>query len=253
MKNGIVPAAYFFARWDPSQSAHVQGVRPLLLEAAAVACFCAVASGIYLINDLRDREADRRHPVKRLRPLAAGEIQARPAGVVAVLLLAAGMAGALPLPGAFSAVLGGYLLMQLVYTFALKRIPYVDVFVIALGFVLRAIAGASVSSAEVSRSIVASSCGRRAEASSAVASTTVGAPSGAQAVTKNAVITDVARATVTDARLPVRSAPITATLPTLCGSCPATPLRRRSAKVQTRRPARMVSPYKVSSRLRLLD
>jgi len=150
MKNGIVPAAYFFARWDPSQSTHVQGVRPLLLEAAAVACFCAVSSGIYLVNDLRDREADRMHPVKRLRPLAAGEIQALPAGVVAALLLAAGMAGALALPGAFSAVLGSYLLMQIVYTFALKRIPYVDVFVIALGFVLRAIAGASVLEVRIS-------------------------------------------------------------------------------------------------------
>ncbi|MBP7638499.1 MAG: decaprenyl-phosphate phosphoribosyltransferase [Kiritimatiellae bacterium] len=150
IKNGIVPAAYFFAKWDPSQSSHVQGARPLLFEAAAVACFCAVASGIYLINDLRDREADRRHPVKRLRPLAAGEIQALPAGVVAAFLLAAGMAGSLALPGAFSTVLGSYLLMQIVYTFALKRIPYVDVFVIALGFVLRAIAGASVLEARIS-------------------------------------------------------------------------------------------------------
>jgi len=150
MKNGIVPAAYFFARWDPSQSSHVQGVQPVLLEAAAVACFCAVSSGVYLVNDLRDREADRKHPVKCLRPLAAGEIQAGPAGVAAALLLVAGMAGALPLPGLFGSVLGSYLLMQFVYTFALKRIPYVDVFVIALGFVLRAIAGASVLEVRIS-------------------------------------------------------------------------------------------------------
>ena len=150
IKNGVVPAAYFFARWDPSQSAHVQGFLPLVLESVAVACFCSVSSGIYLINDVRDIQADRAHPVKRRRPLAAGEIGVAPALAVASLLLLAGLAGSLALPHLFTGVLGGYCLMQFTYTFALKRIPYVDVFVIATGFVLRAIAGATVLAVRIS-------------------------------------------------------------------------------------------------------
>jgi 4-hydroxybenzoate polyprenyltransferase len=150
IKNGVVPAAYFFAWRDPSQSAHVQGWQPLVAEAAAVACFCCVSSGVYLINDLRDIEADRAHPVKCLRPLASGALSVRAALAMAACLLLAGLAGSLALPSAFTGVLGGYFLMQLVYTFGLKRIPYVDVFVIATGFVLRAIAGATVLSVRIS-------------------------------------------------------------------------------------------------------
>jgi 4-hydroxybenzoate polyprenyltransferase len=150
VKNAVVPAAYFFAKWDASQGLHVQGTWPLLAVAAATVCFCAVSSGIYLVNDLRDVEADRLHPVKRLRPLAAGEIGARAAAALAALLLLAGLGGSLALPGAFTGVLAGYALMQFVYTFALKRIPYVDVFVIAIGFVLRAVAGATALTVRIS-------------------------------------------------------------------------------------------------------
>lgn len=150
IKNGVVPAAYVFARWDPSQNAHLHGVMPLVAEAVAVACFCCVSSGIYLVNDVRDVEADRAHPVKCRRPLAAGEIGLRTALAAAAALLAAGLAGSLWLPAGFTGVLGGYALMQFVYTFALKRIPYVDVFVIATGFVLRAIAGALALSVRIS-------------------------------------------------------------------------------------------------------
>ncbi len=150
LKNGVVPAAYFFAKWDPSQRANVQGVLPVVLEVVAVACFCCVSSGVYLINDARDIDADRAHPVKRLRPLAAGLIGMRAAVAVAALLLLAGMAGSLALPRAFTEVLAGYCLMQFAYTFAFKRIPYVDVFVIATGFVLRAIAGATALTVRIS-------------------------------------------------------------------------------------------------------
>lgn len=150
LKNGVVPAAYFFAKWDPSQSVHAQGVLPLILEAVAVACFCCVSSGVYLVNDIRDIEADRKHPVKCRRPLASGEMGVRSAGFLAAALVLAGLAGSLVLPLAFTGVLGGYCLMQVVYTFALKRIPYVDVFVIATGFVLRAIAGAMALTVRIS-------------------------------------------------------------------------------------------------------
>ncbi len=150
IKNGVVPAAYFFARWDPSQSAHVQGVWPIALEAMAVACFCCVSSGVYLINDVHDIAADRAHPVKCRRPLASGDVGVGAALAVAAALLSAGLAGSLALPWAFTGVLGGYCLMQFLYTFGLKRIPYVDVFVIATGFVLRAIAGATVLTVRIS-------------------------------------------------------------------------------------------------------
>jgi 4-hydroxybenzoate polyprenyltransferase len=146
----VVPAAYFFARWDPSQRAHVQGLWPMVLEAVAVACFCCVSSGVYLINDVRDIGADRAHPVKRRRPLAAGEIGVRAALAAAAALLLLGLGASLTLPAAFTGVLAGYVLMQFGYTFALKRIPYVDVFVIATGFVLRAIAGATVLTVRIS-------------------------------------------------------------------------------------------------------
>ena len=150
LKNAVVPAAYFFARWDPSQSGSVLGVRPMLAVGVAVACFCSVSSGIYLVNDLRDIEADRAHPIKRLRPLAAGLITPSAAGFVAVLLLMLGLAGSWGLPTTFFVVLLGYVLMQIAYTFVLKKIPYVDVFVIAIGFVLRAIAGAAVLTVRIS-------------------------------------------------------------------------------------------------------
>ena len=150
LKNGVVPAAYFFARWDSSQSEYVQGLWPLINVGIATACFCAVSSGIYLVNDLRDIEADRKHPVKRLRPLAAGELGVTTACVLAAMLLLVGLAESLTLPLAFTGILGGYALMQVVYTFALKRIPYVDVFVIATGFVMRAVAGAMALTVRIS-------------------------------------------------------------------------------------------------------
>jgi len=151
LKNGVVVAAFLFAWRDPSQQAHVQGWWPVARVALAMLCFCGLSSAVYLLNDLRDIEADRAHPVKRWRPLAAGQISAGAAVALMALLLAAGGAAAgLCLPRAFAWAAGLYLLMQVLYTFALKRVPYVDVFVIALGFVLRAVAGATAVAVRIS-------------------------------------------------------------------------------------------------------
>ena len=150
LKNGIVPVAYFFARWDPSQRLHVEGLEPMISVTLAVLCFCTVSSGIYLFNDLSDVDADRAHPVKCRRPLAAGDISAQAAFGVAASLLFAGLASSLLLPWAFTAVLSSYCAMQVLYTLMLKKIAYVDVFVIAVGFVLRAIAGAATLSVRIS-------------------------------------------------------------------------------------------------------
>ncbi|MDA3924280.1 MAG: decaprenyl-phosphate phosphoribosyltransferase [Kiritimatiellae bacterium] len=150
LKNGVVLAAYFFARWDPSQVEHIQGVAPLFSVAVAVICFCAVSSGIYIINDLHDIEADRVHPVKRLRPLASGALKKKSACIFAAVLLGIGFAGSLALPLGYICVLAAYFLMQLLYTFRLKQIAYVDVFIIATGFVIRAMAGALALSVRIS-------------------------------------------------------------------------------------------------------
>ncbi len=148
-KNGLVLAAFFFAYWDPDQNLRGQGWRPFALSAAATLLFCLVSSGVYALNDWRDRVADRLHPVKRFRPVASGEITSHTALAMAGGLLVAGLAGALFSPALF-AILAAYTLLQLLYTFRLKHMPIVDVFVIALGFVLRAVAGAAVLPARIS-------------------------------------------------------------------------------------------------------
>ena len=148
-KNGLVLAAFFFAYWDPQQHLREQGLRPYALSAAAAVLFCLVSSGIYAMNDWRDRVADRLHPVKRLRPVASGEISSKTALTMAAGLLAVGILGSLFSPQ-LCVVISAYVALQLLYTLRLKHVPLVDVFVIAAGFVLRAVAGAAVLSARIS-------------------------------------------------------------------------------------------------------
>ena len=148
-KNALVMAAFFFAYWDPGQHLRGTGWRPALLSLAATALFCIVSSGVYALNDWKDREADRLHPVKKLRPVASGEIAPKTALIMAAGLLVAGL-GLSAFSVKLLAVLAAYVLLQLVYTAKLKHIPLLDVFVIAIGFVLRAVAGAVVLSARIS-------------------------------------------------------------------------------------------------------
>lgn len=142
IKNLVVLSAWFFARWDPEQQRNASGSHAVFCVLAAATIFCLVSSGIYLLNDIRDIDADRAHPLKRLRPIAAGQVSARTAGVLAVLLLVAGLAVASLLAAPFALLIAGYVVLQLAYTFGLKRVALLDVFMIATGFVLRAIGGA---------------------------------------------------------------------------------------------------------------
>ncbi len=142
LKNGVVAAAWFFALWDPGQSADASGAGALLKTATAVLCFCMASSGIYLVNDLHDIEADRRHPFKSMRPLASGAMRRSAAVWISGALLLLSLVLSLSLPAGFSAVLAGYVALQFCYTFFFKRIAYVDIFVISAGFVIRAMAGA---------------------------------------------------------------------------------------------------------------
>jgi 4-hydroxybenzoate polyprenyltransferase len=142
-KNALVGAAFFFAYWDRLRITPLE-LRDLDRVIPAAMLFSIVSSGVYIFNDLRDREADRHHPVKRNRPIAAGRIAPLPALLLGIGLLCVGLIGAYLLSGAFTIVLCGYVLMQVAYTLFLKQVALLDTMVIAAGFVLRAIAGAVV-------------------------------------------------------------------------------------------------------------
>jgi len=114
----------------------------VLLAVAAFAVFCALSGAMYLVNDIRDREADRRHPLKQMRPIASGALSTRTATTAAVALVAGAEAAAALVSPMLAAVAAAYVGLLLIYSIALKHIVILDVLVIAAGFVLRAIAGA---------------------------------------------------------------------------------------------------------------
>jgi 4-hydroxybenzoate polyprenyltransferase len=108
----------------------------------AFAVFCVLSGVVYLVNDVADREADRQHPVKARRPIAAGDLPAGLALGVALVLGTTGLAAAFWLGRTFGLVAATYLGLLALYSGPLKRIVIVDVLTIAIGFVLRAWAGA---------------------------------------------------------------------------------------------------------------
>jgi 4-hydroxybenzoate polyprenyltransferase len=146
-KNLVVLAAFFFAFGDQTQSVSLVWLARVVI---ACALFCVASSGIYLINDIRDRSADALHPIKRLRPIASGKIKVVPAAIGAVILLASGLLGSYALSPAFALIVGGYIALQIAYTLWLKHVALVDVFIIAIGFVLRAVSGGVVVNVAVS-------------------------------------------------------------------------------------------------------
>lgn len=117
----------------------------------ALAAFCCAASAIYLVNDIRDREEDRNHPLKRLRPLAAGTLTVPVAAAVAGGLGLAALALAVSLGRGFLTALGVYLVLNFLYTHWFKHMVILDVMSISLGFVLRVVAGAQATDVVVSR------------------------------------------------------------------------------------------------------
>jgi decaprenyl-phosphate phosphoribosyltransferase len=128
--------------------------------AVAVVAFCLVSSATYLLNDVRDREQDRVHPRKRLRPIASGALPVRVALAIAVALAGGGLAVAALVRPALAAVCGGYLLLMTVYSLWLRRVIVADILVIATGFVLRAAAGGIAAHVRLSTwFLVVTSCG----------------------------------------------------------------------------------------------
>lgn len=144
LKNGFVLAPLVFSGLldDPNAWG-----RSLL----AVAAFCCASSAVYLVNDVLDREADRRHPTKCNRPIAAGEVSVGMALAAASVLVVAAMIAAFALGNMFPAVLGCYILLVVLYSAVLKRVVFIDVLVLAAGFVLRVVGGAVAIDVPVSR------------------------------------------------------------------------------------------------------
>jgi 4-hydroxybenzoate polyprenyltransferase len=125
------------------------GAQPAFLDPHAIAralaafgIFCALSGVVYLINDVADREADRLHPTKRERPIASGAVSPGLAIGAAIVLSIGALGGAWLLRPSFAAVAFAYLALQTLYSGPLKHIVIIDVLTIAIGFVLRAVAGA---------------------------------------------------------------------------------------------------------------
>ncbi len=117
-------------------------LRDLLPVALAFLAFCLLSSAVYIANDWRDRDEDRRHPKKRRRPLASGQVSLRAAGALLAVLLALGLGLAL-LSGPWVLLVAGlFLLVNVLYTYLLKSQLFLDAFGISAGFMLRALAGA---------------------------------------------------------------------------------------------------------------
>jgi 4-hydroxybenzoate polyprenyltransferase len=117
---------------------------------AAFAVFCALSGVVYLINDVSDRETDRQHPLKAQRPIASGSLSVPVAIGSAILLAVLALVGAFLLGWPFFIVAAIYLALQTLYSGPLKHIVIIDVLTIAIGFVLRAVAGAVVVSVDIS-------------------------------------------------------------------------------------------------------
>jgi decaprenyl-phosphate phosphoribosyltransferase len=116
--------------------------------------FSLIASSIYIINDYRDREDDRRHPVKCKRPLASGAVTPSAALIICGLLLIAGFGLAWWIRDKFLFVLAIYFLINLAYSLGLKSIPILDIMILAMGFVLRIKGGSVISYVALSEWII---------------------------------------------------------------------------------------------------
>lgn len=125
-----------------------------LRAVATFACFCMASSAMYVFNDLVDAEADSMHPGKRTRPIPAGQVSAAQAIALSAFLGLAGLIGAFHISTQVGALIGLYVAVNVLYSLAIKRIVLLDVFAIAVGFVLRILSGAAISTVPASRWII---------------------------------------------------------------------------------------------------
>jgi len=142
-KNLVVFAGLLFGRRLFDRDAVIRA-------AAAFVIFCALSGVVYLVNDVADRDSDRRHPLKAKRPIASGALSVPMALAAALALGVAGILAALAVGPPFALVAASYLALQIAYSGTLKHIVIIDVLTIAIGFVLRAVAGAEAVNVEIS-------------------------------------------------------------------------------------------------------
>jgi 4-hydroxybenzoate polyprenyltransferase len=143
VKNVFVVAPLFFT---PDRTS-IENIVAVLIGFVA---FCMVASAVYCLNDFRDREADRNHPVKRERPLASGAVSPTAALALMACLLAGGVALAAWRVPVILPILAAYFAINIAYSLYLKSIAVIDVLIVAFGFVLRVQAGAMLIGVEPS-------------------------------------------------------------------------------------------------------
>lgn len=135
VKNAFVLAPLVFAK-------HLFDQAYVVRAALATLAFCALSGAVYAFNDVKDVDADRLHPTKCKRPIAAGALSENAALTAAAILAAAALAGAAMLSTDLALVCGAYLLQNLLYSLRLKQVAFIDVMLIASGFLLRVYAGA---------------------------------------------------------------------------------------------------------------
>ena len=143
IKNGIVLAALLFSK-------NIFNLSKLLITLEGLILFSLVSSLVYMINDIFDIEKDKLHPIKRHRPLASGKVQVKQVIIIVIVLLITILPIALYINLYFGGILFLYFIMNLAYSFYLKHIVIIDAMIIAIGFVLRAIAGAVIINVAIS-------------------------------------------------------------------------------------------------------
>ncbi len=142
-KNVLVFAA-------PGAAGVLDNAQPFVDSLIAFACFCLAASGTYFVNDARDAEADRRHPTKRNRPVAAGVVPVPVAYAGGAVLIAGAVALSFAASAPLALTVAGYVALTTAYSAVLKNVAVVDLVTVAAGFVLRAVAGAAATDVPIS-------------------------------------------------------------------------------------------------------
>lgn len=145
VKNVLVFAA-------PGAAGVLTDAEPLLKTLLVFGVFCLAASGTYYLNDSLDYEADRNHPKKQHRPIAAGVVPLPLARIIALVLLGGAVAAAVGVAGwPLALVIGAYVVLTMSYSFWLKHQPILDIAAVAAGFVIRAIAGGVAADVPISQ------------------------------------------------------------------------------------------------------
>jgi 4-hydroxybenzoate polyprenyltransferase len=147
LKNAFIlaPLVYGKALTDSGQ---------ILLALMAFGAFCLISSSVYITNDIADRKADAEHPKKRHRPIASGRVSVQSALIQLVIVAAIAVILALQLPWQAAACIGVYAVLNLSYSFGLKHVVLLDIFIISAGFILRVLTGAFAISVTVSEWLI---------------------------------------------------------------------------------------------------